>query len=173
MTVHWVRSQILVQNQGALGENVTLDLSVSTLKAGIWKKNHRKWQKWSLKIGKGNLDLTENRLSWNEMCCASDNHNYMCHTCAKEFSNLSFNKAVIDKNINFSRYCSKFHIFTYFRNFSSIFATFYTKCFYPINFMALTCQEIQEYSFIFDSCEPVSAVERVTLLRFLFGMHPY
>ena len=64
------------------------------------KKNHRKWHKWSIKIGKGNLNLTENRLSWNEMCCASDNHNYMCHTCAKEFSNLSFNKAVIDKNIS-------------------------------------------------------------------------
>ena len=76
------------------------------------KKNHRKWQKWSIKIVKGNLNLTENRLSWNEMCCASDNHNYMCHTCAKEFSNLSFNKAVIDKSINFSRYCQKFHIFT-------------------------------------------------------------
>ena len=43
------------------------------------------------KIGKENLYLTENRLSWNVMCCASDNHNYMCHTCAKEFSNSSFN----------------------------------------------------------------------------------
>ena len=53
------------------------------------------------KIGKGNLHLTENRLSWNEMCCASDNHNYMCHICAKEFSNSSFNYAVIDKISNF------------------------------------------------------------------------
>ena len=53
------------------------------------------------KIGKGNLYLTENRLSWNEMCCASDNHNYMCHTCAKEFLNSSFNSAVIDKISNF------------------------------------------------------------------------
>ena len=43
------------------------------------------------KIGKGNLYLTENRLSWNVMCCASDNHSYMCHTCAKEFLNSSFN----------------------------------------------------------------------------------
>ena len=43
------------------------------------------------KIGKGNLYFTENQLSWNEMCCASDNHNYMCHTGAKEFSNSSFN----------------------------------------------------------------------------------
>ena len=29
--------------------------------------------------------LTENRLNRNEMCCASNNHNYMCHTWAKEF----------------------------------------------------------------------------------------
>ena len=34
------------------------------------------------------------------MCCASDNHNYMCHTCAKEFLNSTFNKAVIDKISN-------------------------------------------------------------------------
>ena len=26
-------------------------------------------------IGKGNMYLTENRLSWHEMCCAADNHN--------------------------------------------------------------------------------------------------
>ena len=31
------------------------------------------------------------------MCCASDNHNYMCRTCAKEFLNSSFNEAVIDQ----------------------------------------------------------------------------
>ena len=35
MRGHWVRSQILVQNYGALGENVTFDLSVSALKVGI------------------------------------------------------------------------------------------------------------------------------------------
>ena len=54
-----------------------------------------------LKTGKGTLYLTENRLSWNEMCCASDNHYYMCHTCAKEFLNSSFNLEVIDKISNF------------------------------------------------------------------------
>ena len=43
------------------------------------------------KIGKGNLYLTENQLSWNEMCCAADNHNHMCHTCAKEFLDSIFN----------------------------------------------------------------------------------
>ena len=53
------------------------------------------------KIGKGNLYLTENRLSWNEMCCAADIHNYMCHTCAKEFLDSNLNLAVIDKISNF------------------------------------------------------------------------
>ena len=24
------------------------------------------------------------------MCCVADNHNYMCHTCAKEFLDLNF-----------------------------------------------------------------------------------
>ena len=43
------------------------------------------------KIGKGNLYLTEYWLSWNEMYCASDNHNYICQTWAKEFLNSSFN----------------------------------------------------------------------------------
>ena len=35
------------------------------------------------------------------MCCAAENHNYMCHTCAKEFLNSRFNKTVIDKISNF------------------------------------------------------------------------
>ena len=35
------------------------------------------------------------------MYCAVDNHNYMCHTCAKEFSDSNFNQAVIDKISNF------------------------------------------------------------------------
>ena len=63
------------------------------------------------KIGKGNLYLTENRLSWNEMCCASDNHNYMCHTCAKEFLNSSFNKAVINKISHFHNIAPNFTFF--------------------------------------------------------------
>ena len=31
------------------------------------------------------------------MWCALDNHNNMCHTCAKELLNSNFNQAVIDK----------------------------------------------------------------------------
>ena len=49
----------------------------------------------------GNLYLTENRLSWNEMFCAADNHNYICHTCAKECLDSNFNLEVIDKISNF------------------------------------------------------------------------
>ena len=95
------------------------------------------------------------------MGCASDNHNYMCHTCAKEFSNLSFNLAVIDKNINFSRYCPKFHIFTKIVIFQVYFLDQmllpYMYTFYGIDMSGILF-------FIFASCEPLSAVERVTLL---------
>ena len=54
-----------------------------------------------------------------------------------------------------------------FRNFSSIFATFETNFFIPINFMAGTCQE---YSFfIFASCHPLKCLfGTVTILTFLF-----
>ena len=59
------------------------------------------------------------------------------------------------------KFLTKYQIFTIlpqishfhkFCNFSSIFATFETNCFIPINFMAGTCQE---YSFIFASCHPL------------------
>ena len=46
------------------------------------------------------------------MCCAADNHNYMCHTCAKEFSDSNFNQAVTDKILNFLEIAPKFHVFT-------------------------------------------------------------
>ena len=41
--------------------------------------------------------LTENRLSRNEIRCAVDNHNHICHICAKWFLDSNFNEAVIDK----------------------------------------------------------------------------
>ena len=43
------------------------------------------------KIEKGNLYLTANWLSRNEMWCAADNHNYLCHISAKGFIDLNFN----------------------------------------------------------------------------------
>ena len=51
-------------------------------------------------IGKGNLSLTEIRLSINEIQCAPDNHNNMCHVCAKELKDVNFNQAVYLQNIN-------------------------------------------------------------------------
>ena len=36
------------------------------------------------------------------MCCATDNHNHICHTCAKELLDSNFNYAVIDKIWNFN-----------------------------------------------------------------------
>ena len=42
-------------------------------------------------IGKGNLYLTENRLSRDEMWCASDNYNNVCHICAKELLDSNCN----------------------------------------------------------------------------------
>ena len=59
-------------------------------------------------IWKGNLYLTENRLSWNEMCRAADNHNYMCHICAKEFLDSSFTNAVVDKISDFHEIAPNF-----------------------------------------------------------------
>ena len=57
------------------------------------------------------------------MCCAADNHNNMCHTCAKEFLDSNFNQAVIDKISNFHEIAKIPHVHIN-RNFSNIFATF-------------------------------------------------
>ena len=58
------------------------------------------------KIGKGNLYLTENRLSRNKMWCIADNHNCMCHICAKGF--LYHNQAAVDKISNFHEIAPNF-----------------------------------------------------------------
>ena len=70
----------------------------------------------------------------------------------------------------FKQLLTKYQIFTIlpqishfykYRNFSSIFATFQTNCFIPINFIAGTCQEYS-FVFIFASCHPLSTVIRPT-----------
>ena len=43
------------------------------------------------KNGKGDLYLTENRFSRNEMWCAMVNHNHMSHICAKGYLDSNFN----------------------------------------------------------------------------------
>ena len=42
------------------------------------------------------------------MWCAAGNHNYMCHICAKRFSDSNFNLAVIDKISVFHKMTSNF-----------------------------------------------------------------
>ena len=66
------------------------------------------------KIGKGNLYLTENRLSWNVMCYASYNHNYMLSHMCKRIFKFELQLRSYWQNIKFSRYCPKFPIFTDF-----------------------------------------------------------
>ena len=73
------------------------------------------------------------------MWCAADNHNYVCHICAKGILDLIFHEAVIDKISNFHEIAPNFkysqnHIFL-----RSIIRTFLTNCF-PINFMPDTCK---------------------------------
>ena len=52
--------------------------------------------------------LTENRLSTKQVWFAADNHNYMCHMCAKEFLDSNFKKAVIDKTSTFHEMAPSF-----------------------------------------------------------------
>ena len=58
------------------------------------------------------------------MCCASDNHNYMCHTCAKDFFLIrALIKQLLTKYQIFMILPQISHFHEY-RNFSSIFAPF-------------------------------------------------
>ena len=114
-------------------------------------------------IGKGNLYLTENRLSW--MCCASDNHNYMCHKCAKKKIKFELQLSSYWQNIKFSRFCPKFHIFT-----KIVIVVF-------LQFLRLLDQLLHPYKFygrgisgilffIFTSCEPLTPLTVLLLLVF-------
>ena len=74
--------------------NLWVTLSDFTAKTN---KQTNKQNKQTRKIGKGNLYLTENRLSRNEMWCASDNDNNMCHICAKNFWIQTLSKELFPK----------------------------------------------------------------------------
>ena len=84
----------------------------STLKAFSWETNL--WVTLGVfkvrrrKTGKGNLYLTENRFSINELLCTANNHNYVCHICAKGILDSNLNEAVIDKISNFHEIASNF-----------------------------------------------------------------
>ena len=87
------------------------------------------------------------------MCCTSDNHNYMCHTCVKDFFKI---QALIKQLL------TKYQIFTIlpqishfhkYRNFSSIFATFLDQLLHPYKFHGRDMSGI--LFFIFASCHPL------------------
>ena len=46
------------------------------------------------------------------MSCVADYHNYMCQLCAKDFLDLKFNQAVIDKISKFHEIALNFTYFT-------------------------------------------------------------
>ena len=81
--------------------------------------------------------LTENRLSWNEMCCASDNHNYMCHTLQKNFEIRASIKQLL----------TKYQIFTILPQISHF------QLLHPYKFYGRDMSGI--LFFIFASCEPL------------------
>ena len=84
------------------------------------------------------------------MCFAADNHNYICHTCAKIVLDSNFNKAVIDKISNFheiapnSTYSQKSYFFKYN-------CIFLDQLLHPYKFHSRDMSVI--LFFIFASCE--------------------
>ena len=89
------------------------------------------------------------------MCCAPNNHYYMCHTCAKDFFIFELQLSSYWQNIKCSRYCPKFHIFTKIAIFQV-----YLQLFRPTAFHGRDMSGI--LFFIFASCEPLSSVYRCT-----------
>ena len=85
--------------------------------------------------------------------CASDNHNQMCHTCAKESLNSSFSLAVIDKITNFPDIAPNF-TFSQKSQFFKYICIFLDQLLHPYNFDGRGMSGM--LFFIFASCEPLS-----------------
>ena len=82
------------KKEGVFSKNVLSDGFLLFLKAVLRNRslsNARWCCSKKRKIRKGNGYLTENRLSRNEMWCASDNHNNMRHIRAEELLDSNFN----------------------------------------------------------------------------------
>ena len=104
------------------------------------------------KIGEGNLYLTENRLSSNVICCASDNHSYnVSHMCKRIFK-FELQLRSYWQNIKFSWYCPKFPIFTNIVIFQVY--NFWDQLLHPYKFYGRDMSWI--LFFIFASCHPLS-----------------
>ena len=85
------------------------------------------------------------------MCCASDNHSYMCHTFSKGFLNSSFNQVVIDKMSNFHDIAPNFTFSQ--KSFFKYICNFLDQLLHPYKFHGGDMLGI--LFFIFASCEPL------------------
>ena len=90
------------------------------------------------------------------MCCTSDNHNYMCHMCAKEFFKI---QAVIDKISNFHDIASNF-TFSQISEFFKYFCNFLDQLLHPYKFHGRDMSGI--LFFIFASCHPLNQIVQGT-----------
>ena len=104
------------------------------------------------------------------MCCTSDNHNYMCHTCAKEFLKFELQLSSYWQNIKFSRYCPKFHIFTNIVIFK-YFCNFLDQMLHPYKFHGRDMSGI--LFFIFASCHPLNHTPKTIWLPLIFDQYSY
>ena len=103
------------------------------------------------KIEKGNLYITENWLSRNEMWCAVDNYNHVCHICTERFLNSNSNEAVINKIQLFKKLPENFTYSQklYFKyNWKEINQLLLPYKFYGRDMLGISF-------FIFASCEPL------------------
>ena len=87
------------------------------------------------------------------MCCAADNHNYICHKCAKEFSDSNFNQAVIDKISNFLEIAPN-STYSQISKFFKYNCIFLDQLLHPYKFHGRDMSGI--LFFIFASCEPLT-----------------
>ena len=81
------------------------------------------------------------------MWCASDNHNNMCHICAKELLDSNFNQAVFNKISIFNESAPISHTHKNHK-FLSIIIIFLTHFFFTINVMAVTSKESTFFNFL-------------------------
>ena len=116
VVLHWIQNSLSQQPEIVFSWNKRINWAYSFVKKSrrvfvLFKSTFFRNRSFSnanwfysknRKIWKGNLYLTENQFSRNEMWCAVVNHNHMYHICAKGFLDSYFCQAVTDK-ISFFR----------------------------------------------------------------------
>ena len=112
----------------------------------IKKRNNRK----------GNLYSIENRLSRNHiMWCAADNHNYMCHICAKDFYIRTLIKWVLTNYQIFTK-LPHFTLFTkngyFYIGFPRVFQTFFIHFHSKSNSISSRKMSLNKSQFQFQTC---------------------